>query len=653
MRAAATLFLALASLTAVSPYARAAGPHVPIAVRITSPLGRTGLAGPIRLVAQIENADRARVKAVKFFIDDKLYGESLVGPPFSLEWVDDNPFEPRAIAAEACDDDGDCARTSVELKPLEVLEKSEVSSVLLEASVQDASGRYIGGLTRADFSLAEDNVLQTLDLVTSDDIDSTYTLLIDCSQSMNRRMDFVHEAARRFLRVLRPKDHVIIAPFRRTIDAITGPTDDRQTALAAIAATQPSGGTAVIDALTELPRLLQGASGRQAVILITDGYDENSTRSFEDAIRAVKAAQATVFVVGIAGAAGVSLKGETALRMLAQQSGGRAFFPSREEELPRIHDVIAEDIQRRYLIAYTPTNQEIDGAWRAIALRTHDETQKIRTRPGYFAPAPPPVRATIEFTLSGPSDQPLAVSADDFEIVEDGVKQQLDTFQEAVAPISIVLAVDASGSMKHAAAAVKEAAKSFVEALRPSDQLALLMFSDQAVMLHDLSTKREWTFEGLDQYKASGGTALNDALFNALVRLSVVDGRRAVVVMTDGRDENGPGTAPGSRHTIGDVLKQVNEVDATVYAIGLGERVDRNVLENVAERSGGEAFFPETVDLLPDQYSRVIDRLRQRYVASYLSTNSRRDGKWRSVEISTTQPRLAIRSRGGYSAPER
>src|SRR5262249_14870122 len=155
--------------------------------------------------------------SVKFFIDEKLFGQTDVGPPFSLEWVDDNPFEPRTIAAEACDEAGDCTRDVVELKPLEVLEKSEVASVLLEASVQDRSGHYITGLTRDDFSLAEDDVLQTLDLVTSDAVDSTYSLLIDCSQSMARRMDFVQEAASRLLRVLRPKDRVLVAPFRRTI----------------------------------------------------------------------------------------------------------------------------------------------------------------------------------------------------------------------------------------------------------------------------------------------------------------------------------------------------------------------------------------------------------------------------------------------------
>jgi VWFA-related protein len=653
MRAAAAICATLAAAVAASADRLSAAPPPVATVRITSPLGRTGLPGPIRIVAQVQQAEHVRLKPVRFYIDEKLFGQAEVGPPFAVEWVDDNPFEPREIVAEACDEAGACVRDTVRLPPLEILEQTQVSSVLLEASVQDRAGRYIGGLTIDDFSLAEDEVLQHLDLVSSDVVDSTYTLLIDCSQSMARRMDFVQQAAARLLRFLRPKDRVFVVPFTKTIGSVTGPTDDRATVTSAIAATRPGGGTALLDALTELPRLLEGASGRQAVVLVTDGYDENSSHSVDDALRAVKAAQATLFVVGIAGGAGISIKGERALRQLADQSGGRAFFPSREEELPRVHDLIASDIQQRYLLAYTPTNQEIDGAWRRISLRTNDDTQKIRARPGYFAPKPPPVRATVEFTLSTATPGALDVAAADFRLVEDGVPQTIDTFQEAVAPISIMLAVDASGSMKKAAEAVKEAAKTFVAALRPVDQLALMMFSDQAAIVHELTTKREWTLEGIDQYKATGGTALNDALYNSLVRLNPVDGRRAIVVLTDGRDENGPGTAPGSRHSIADVLAQIHDVDATIYAIGLGPNVDRGVLEKFAVSSGGEAFFPESVATLPDEYRRVVDRLRQRYIASYLSTNPKRDGQWRAVDVSSDNPSLTIKSRGGYFAPER
>ena len=621
-----------------------------LAVRITSPLGRTGIHGPIRIVAQIQHADDARVQAVKFFIDQRLHGESAAGPPFAVEWTDENPYEAREIAVEACDDKGTCARDVVNLEPLVLLEEAEVSSVLVEASVFAADGKSISGLESEHFTVLEDDVPQALDLVRSDVVDSTYTLLIDSSQSMGRRLDFVQRAAEKLLVHLRARDRVIVAPFSRTFHSVTGPTDDRGTVRDAIGHIRSSGGTAILDVLTTLPALLEGSTGRQAVVLITDGYDEHSARTFEDAMRGVKSAQATLFVVGIGGAAGISLKGERLLRDMAEQTGGRAFFPSRDEQLPSVHQMIASDIRSRYLLAYTPSNRRIDGAWRRILVKTADPEQVVRARPGYFAPRPPPVRATLEFTVATLDRRPVEISAADLTIVEDGVAQTLESFQEAVSPISIVLALDASGSMKGVVDAVKDSAKQFISALRPQDRLSLVLFADESALVHDLTTRRESTLRAVDEYSVRGGTALYDALFDSLTRLKTVEGRRAIVVMTDGRDENNPGTGPGSQHPFANVLDELRQSDATIYTIGMGANVERGVLEQVSRESGGEAFFPAAVDELPGDYRRVIEHLRQRYVATYISTNTKRDGKWREVSIQTAD-QFRVKSRGGYRAP--
>ncbi|HWF84963.1 MAG TPA: hypothetical protein VG222_08960, partial [Vicinamibacterales bacterium] len=122
-------------------------------------------------------------------------------------------------------------------------------------------------------------------------------------------------------------------------------------------------------------------------------------------------------------------------------------------------------------------------------------------------------------------------------------------------------------------------------------------------------------------------------------------------VLTDGKDENNPGTAPGSEHTLDEVLKLVNSVNATVFPIGLGTKVERPVLERLAAVSGGEALFPTDVTLLDAQYHRVIENLRRRYVLSYTSTNSLHDGSWRSVEIRSRTRDLVVATLGGYFAP--
>ena len=126
-----------------------------------------------------------------------------------------------------------------------------------------------------------------------------------------------------------------------------------------------------------------------------------------------------------------------------------------------------------------------------------------------------------------------------------------------------------------------------------------------------------------------------------------------MVLLSDGRDENNPGTGPGSVRTLKDVFAALEETDALIYAIGLGPRVDRALLERIAAESGGVAYFPDDVSSLRSDYARVVEDLRRRYVVSYTSTNGARDGAWRVVEIQTRQPDTTVRGRGGYFAPER
>jgi Ca-activated chloride channel family protein len=207
--------------------------------------------------------------------------------------------------------------------------------------------------------------------------------------------------------------------------------------------------------------------------------------------------------------------------------------------------------------------------------------------------------------------------------------------------------------MRKSAEALVAAARTFVEALRPQDKLSLLFFSDGVVVAHDLSTNRQTSIDAITGYKPVGGTALYDAMAEALTTLKPVEGRRAVVLMSDGRDENNPGTAPGSRHTLPEVLELAREVEATVLPIGLGTNLDRAGLEGLADISGGVAYFPSDASELRAQFARTVENLRRRYVLGYTSTHVARDGSWRKVEIKSRSTNHVIRSRSGYFAPER
>ncbi len=624
-----------------------------LTVRITSPMGRTGVAGLLRIVAQVGNASDAELQSVKFFVNRTLVGENHKGPVYAVEWSDDNPFEATEISVEATDSIGHKARDTVRLEPFAFVDTTQVISVLLEATVRDAHGRVVAGIGADGFALAENGVRQTLDVVRPETLPATYTLLVDSSQSMCRSADFLREAAGRLALHLRPRDRVLIVPFSRTLGAITGPTADRATIADAIATIDPRGGTAILDSLSAAAKLVSTIEGRHVIILVTDGYDENSSMTFADAITRVQSSGSTVYVIGVAGTAGISIKGQRLLKEIAAATGGLAFFPSRDEQLADVHERLVTDVSSQYLITYTPTNQTIDGTWRAIWLATSDPAYTVRTKPGYFAPKPPPVHPIFEFTLTDATRRQVAISRDDLTVVEDGVQQQIETFNEATSPVSIIMVLDESGSMRKAADAVKAAATSFVAALRPEDQLAVMRFSDQVVLDRDPSTARSDSLKTIEAYAPHGGTALYDAINQALVRLKKVDSRRVAVVLTDGRDENNAGNGPGSTTTFDQLLQTLRESQTTVFTIALGSNVDRAHLERIATESGGDSYVPETVEALPAEYARIIEDLRRRYIVSYTSTNSARDGGWRVVDIRPSQPGLMVRSRGGYFAPDR
>ena len=103
-----------------------------------------------------------------------------------------------------------------------------------------------------------------------------------------------------------------------------------------------------------------------------------------------------------------------------------------------------------------------------------------------------------------------------------------------------------------------------------------------------------------------------------------------------------PGTAPGSAHSFAEVLEHLKKVDAVVFTVGLGPKIDRPVLEQLAALSGGEAYFPEDVSVLATDFNRILETLRRRYVISYTSTNSTRDGAWRKVEITSVALGISV-----------
>ena len=187
----------------------------------------------------------------------------------------------------------------------------------------------------------------------------------------------------------------------------------------------------------------------------------------------------------------------------------------------------------------------------------------MKARNGYFAPSR---RRCARCSSSRRWTRRTSTSdhQDDLLVFEDGVEQRIETFQEATSPVSMVLVLDSSGSMKRASEQVVAAAAAFVGALRPEDSMGMLMFADKVEVVHAITTNRANSLEALAEYRAEGGTALYDALCDSMLMLKGLKGRRAVVILTDGRDEDNPGTGPGSVRVWDNVLRLIQDQDVTI-----------------------------------------------------------------------------------------
>jgi VWFA-related protein len=250
----------------------------------------------------------------------------------------------------------------------------------------------------------------------------------------------------------------------------------------------------------------------------------------------------------------------------------------------------------------------------------------------------------------------VSLSAKDLLVVEDGVIQEVESFEEAVAPISIAMVVDTSGSMRRAHGVAQQAARSFVTALRPSDPLALVRVSDRVVVEHEYSERRQTTLDAIGRLEAVGGTALFDALYDSMAILKKRAGRRAIVLLSDGEDT-------ASLVSDEQVLELARKSEIAIYAISLRPNrvAERNrqqfsqathLLTALSRETGGQVYFPNSISELDTVYDRIAEELRTQYSLGYESSNGRRDGKWRRVVVRTpSREGLRVRHKIGYYAP--
>lgn len=256
------------------------------------------------------------------------------------------------------------------------------------------------------------------------------------------------------------------------------------------------------------------------------------------------------------------------------------------------------------------------------------------------------------------------LNQEDFNVFEDGVKQDVTFFTKTNLPIALALLLDTSASMDVKLSTAQEAAIGFARKLREQDLAEVVDFDSRVVVLQPFTNNAAELESAIRKTAAGGSTSLYNAIYIALKDLKKavaknVDEirRQAIVVLSDGEDTS-------SLLPFEEVLDLTKRSETAIYAIGLrspengalqskGFREAEFVLRQLSQETGGRAFFPNHINELSAVYGQISDELSSQYTVGYTSRNPKRDGSWRRVVVRVNRPNSTARTKQGYFAPTR
>jgi VWFA-related protein len=254
----------------------------------------------------------------------------------------------------------------------------------------------------------------------------------------------------------------------------------------------------------------------------------------------------------------------------------------------------------------------------------------------------------------------------EFVVAEDGWPQGISHFSAEDKPLKLAMLLDCSQSMARRDQArekielARRAASRFAETVAQEDQFTVLSFHESVNRACPFTNSALQLQQAIGSLEIGRGTALYDAVHEAVDLLGRDTGRKAILLLSDGRDESYDGLSPGSRHTFHQALEHALRSDVAVFVIGLGREVShRSIIDGtsleeqltlLARRTGGSAHFPRRARELTDFYDRVADELKHQYTIGYSSTNQRRDGAWRRIAVDVPGHNVTVKAREGYYA---
>jgi Ca-activated chloride channel family protein len=257
---------------------------------------------------------------------------------------------------------------------------SQVNLVEVYVTVTDSQGQAVRGLTRADFEVLEDGELQEISAFTAGDFPLSAALAVDRSWSMREaELAAARSAARIFLGELRPADQAMVIAIGTDVEVVSALSVDRNAHFAAIASIDRWGTTALHDAVVAAVNAIQPATGRRALVLLSDGDDRYSRATAAEALSRARRADVLIYPIAL------GTRRPPLFAELAALTGGRSAHVRDARHLPDALREIARELREQYLIGYTPRRPlEQVGEWRAIQVRVPRGGLQVRARDGYL-----------------------------------------------------------------------------------------------------------------------------------------------------------------------------------------------------------------------------------------------------------------------------
>jgi VWFA-related protein len=273
----------------------------------------------------------------------------------------------------------------------------DVTRVNLLYTVTDKKGRFVSDLTKNDFEIFENKKpQQILEFTAETDLPLRLAILIDTSNSIRERFHFIQEAATDFITtVMRPgKDKALVVSFDTSPELVADLTDDQVAVTKAIRELRPGGGTALYDAIfyscrdklmMDQPR----DKFRRAIVVLSDGDDNQSRYTREQALEMAHKADAVIYTIST-NITHLETSGDKVLKRYAEETGGMAFFPFKAEDMGQSFENIANELRHQYNVFYRPDPLRTDGLYHPVDIRVKDRKDfMVRARHGYYAPTLP------------------------------------------------------------------------------------------------------------------------------------------------------------------------------------------------------------------------------------------------------------------------